>query len=70
MESVIIRVMKKSDDRTAEVRFVYHVYDCRLNWIKSSLQLKKSKLQFPRKKSSQVTREKKENCIKRLTKVA
>ena len=39
MESVIIRVMKKSDDRAAEVRSVYRVYDCRLNWTKSSYQL-------------------------------
>ena len=39
MESVITGVMKKSDDRAEEVRFVYHVYDFRLNWTKSSYQL-------------------------------
>ena len=39
MESVIIRVMKKSDDRAAEVRSVYHVYGYTLNWTKSSYQL-------------------------------
>ena len=39
MESVIIRVMKKSNDRAAEVRLVYHVYGYRLNWTKSSYQL-------------------------------
>ena len=68
MESIIIRVMKKSDDRAAEVRSVYHVYDCRLNWTKSSYQL--IMINFREKKSSQVTKEKKENCIKRLTKEA
>ena len=31
--------MKKSDDRAAEVRSVYHVYGYTLNWTKSSYQL-------------------------------
>ena len=39
MESVTILVMKKSDDRAAEVRSVYHVYGYALNWTKSSYQL-------------------------------
>ena len=32
IRSVIIRVIAKSDDRAAGVRFVYHEYDYRLNW--------------------------------------
>ena len=32
IQSVIIRVITKSDDRVAGVRFVYHEYDYRLNW--------------------------------------
>ena len=32
VQSVIIRVITKSDDRAAGVRFVYHEYDYRLNW--------------------------------------
>ena len=32
IRSVIIRVIKKSNDRAAGVRFVYHEYDYRLNW--------------------------------------
>ena len=32
IRSVIIRVITKSDDRAAGVRFVYHEYDYRLNW--------------------------------------
>ena len=35
--SVIIRVITKSDDRAAGVRFVYHEYDYRLNWTARSL---------------------------------
>ena len=31
IRSVIIRVITKSDDRAAGVRFVYHEYDYRLN---------------------------------------
>ena len=31
IQSVIIRVITKSDDRVAGVRFVYHEYDYRLN---------------------------------------
>ena len=34
--SVIIRVITKSDDRTAGVRFVYHEYDYRSNWTTQS----------------------------------
>jgi len=30
--SVTIRVITKSDDRTAGVPFLYHEYDYRLNW--------------------------------------
>ena len=33
IRSVIIRVIIKSDDRAAGVRFVYHEYDYRSNWI-------------------------------------
>ena len=36
IQSVIIRVIKKSDDRTEGVRFVYHEYDYRLNWTTRS----------------------------------
>ena len=34
---VIIRVITKSHDRAAGVRFVYHKYDCRPNWTTRSL---------------------------------
>ena len=33
---VIIRVITKSDDRAAGVRFVYHEYDYRPNWTTRS----------------------------------
>ena len=33
IQSVIIRVITKSDDRAAGVQFVYHEYDYRLNRI-------------------------------------
>ena len=36
IQSVIIRVITKSDDRAAGVRFVYHEYDYRLNWMTQS----------------------------------
>ena len=36
IQSVIIRVITKSDDRTAGVRFVDHEYDYRLNWTTRS----------------------------------
>ena len=36
IRSVIIRVITKSDDRAAGVRFVYHEYDYRPNWTKRS----------------------------------
>ena len=36
IQSVIIRVKTKSDDRAAGVRFVYHEYDYRLNWTTRS----------------------------------
>ena len=37
IRSVIIRVITKSDDRAAEVRFVNHEYDYRTNWTTRSL---------------------------------
>ena len=37
IQSVIIRVITKSDDRAAGVRFVYHEYDYRQNWTTRSL---------------------------------
>ena len=37
IRSVIIRVIIKSDDRAAGVRFVYHEYDYRQNWTTRSL---------------------------------
>ena len=36
IRSVIIRVITKSDDRAAGVRFVYHEYDYRPNWTTQS----------------------------------
>ena len=36
IQSVIIRVITKSEDRAAGVRFVYHEYDYRLNWTTRS----------------------------------
>ena len=36
IQSVIIRVITKSDDRAAGVLFVYHEYDYRLNWTTRS----------------------------------
>ena len=36
IQSVFIRVITKSDDRAAGVRFVYHEYDYRLNWTTRS----------------------------------
>ena len=36
IQSVIIRVITKSDDRAAGVRFVYHENDYRLNWTTRS----------------------------------
>ena len=36
IQSVIIRVITKSDDHTAGVRFVDHEYDYRLNWTTRS----------------------------------
>ena len=37
IRSVIIRVITKSDDREAGVRFVHHEYDYRPNWTTRSL---------------------------------
>ena len=37
IQSVIIRVITKSDDRAAGVRFVYHEYDYRLNNIQATI---------------------------------
>ena len=39
---VIVRVITKSDDRAAGVRFVYHEYDHRPNWTTRSLITNKS----------------------------
>ena len=36
IRSVIIRVITKSDDRAAGVRFVYHEYDYKPNWTTRS----------------------------------
>ena len=36
IQSVIIRVITKSDDRAVGVLFVYHEYDYRLNWTTRS----------------------------------
>ena len=36
IRSVIIRVITKSDDRAAGVRFVYHEYDYGRNWTTRS----------------------------------
>ena len=36
IQSVIIRVITKWDDRAAGVRFVYREYDYRLNWTTRS----------------------------------
>ena len=36
IRSVIIRVITKSDDRVAGIRFVYHEYDYRPNWTTRS----------------------------------
>ena len=36
IRSVIIRVITKSDDPAAGVRFVYHEYDYRPNWTTRS----------------------------------
>ena len=37
IQSVIIRVITKSDDRAAGVGFVYHEYDYKPNWTTRSL---------------------------------
>ena len=37
IRSVIIKVITKSDDRAAGVRFVYHEYDNGLNWTTRNL---------------------------------
>ena len=37
IRSVILRVITKSDDRVAGVRFVNHEYDYRRNWTTRSL---------------------------------
>ena len=36
IRSVIIRMITKSDDRAAGVRFLYHEYDYRPNWTTES----------------------------------
>ena len=40
--SVIIQVILKSDDHAAGVRFVYHEYDYRPNWMTQSFITNKS----------------------------
>ena len=42
IRSVIIPLITKSDDRASGVRFVYHEYDYRLNWMTRSLITNKS----------------------------
>ena len=48
IRSVIIRVITKSDDRAAGVRFVHREYDYRPNWTTQSL-ITNYQLQFSRK---------------------
>ena len=50
IRSVIIRVIIKSDDRAAGVRFVYHEYDYRPNWTT----INHKNYNFREKKNSQV----------------
>ena len=55
IRSVIIRVITKSDDRAAGVRFVYHEYDYRPNWTTwSQLPINHKNYNFREKKNSQV----------------
>ena len=61
---------KKSDDRAAEVRFVYHVYDYRLNWTKSSYQLIIKITISEKRKTTRLRKKRKKICIKRLSKEA
>ena len=70
MESVITGVMKKSDDRAEEVRFVYHVYDFRLNWTKSSYQLIMKITISEKRKTARLRKKRKKICIKRLSEEA
>ena len=61
IRSVIMRVITKSDDRAAGVRFVYHEYhglQTELDDTKSYYQLI-IKLQFPRKEEYQGMKERK-----------
>ena len=59
IRSVIIRVITKSDDRAAGVRFVYHEYDYRLNWTtRILLPINHKNYNFREKKNSQVKKEK------------
>ena len=58
-ESVIIRVITKSNDRPAGGRFVYHDYDYRPNWTTRILgtKINHENYKFREKKNSQVMRE-------------
>ena len=72
IRSVIIRVITKSDDRAAGVRFVYHEYDYRLNWTTRSAiiyQLIIKNYNFREKENSKVMKKGKIR-IKILTKEA
>ena len=55
IQSVIIRVITKSDDRVAGVRFVDHEYDFRLNWTtRNPLSINHKNYNFREKENSQV----------------
>ena len=65
IRSVIIRVITKSDDRAAGVRFVYNELDDTKSYYQLII-----KLQFPRKGKRAKLWEKGKICIKILTKEA
>ena len=71
IRSVIIWVITKSDDRAAEVQFVYHEYDYRTIWTtrKSSYQLI-IKITISEKRRGAKLRKKGKICINSLTKEA
>ena len=56
IRSVIIRLITKSDDRAAGVRFVYHEYDYRPNWT-TRIPINHKNYNFREKKNSQVMKE-------------
>ena len=69
IRSVIIQVMTKSVDSLARVRFVYHEYDYRPNWIRRSPVAKLIiKIKIPEKRRIAKLRKKGKLCIKILTK--